>query len=167
MECGRLEPYSKKKEIIKLCEQAKEYNFGIVYANLSYIPLIVNELNNTDILVGVPISFPFGATSMEIKIQETKQAINEGAKEIDMVMNIQRFKSGEYNYVEDDISGIVEEAKNYITKVIIETCYLDKNEIIRNYSKSTPSHMTLSAYVTNDGVFLDVSQVGVYQFSFF
>ena len=130
MECGRLEPYSKKNEIIKLCEQAKEYNFGIVYANLSYIPLIVNELNNTDILVGVPISFPFGATSMEIKIQETKQAINEGAKEIDMVMNIQRFKSGEYNYVEDDISGIVEEAKNYITKVIIETCYLDKNEII-------------------------------------
>ena len=130
MECGRLEPYSNKNEIIKLCDQAKEYNFGIVYANLSYIPLIVDELKYTKILVGVPISFPFGSTSMEMKIQETKQAISEGAQEIDMVMNIQRFKSGEYNYVEEDISGVVEEANNYITKVIIETCYLDKKEII-------------------------------------
>ena len=50
MECGRLEPYSNKNEIIKLCDQAKEYNFGIVYANLSYIPLIVGELKYTKIL---------------------------------------------------------------------------------------------------------------------
>ena len=159
MECGRLEPYSTKTEIIKLCDDSKKYNFGVTFSNLNYIPLIVNELKDTSTKIGIPIAFPFGATSSEIKIKETKQAIEEGADEVDMVMNIQKFKSGDYNYVKDDIEGVVKEAKNIITKVIIEACYLTKDEIVKSaniikesgakFVKTSTGYGTYSARLTD------------------
>lgn len=131
MECGRLEPYSDKKGILKLCESARKHAFGVAYANPGYLPLLVKELKDTKTRLGVGIAFPFGATSPEVKAFEARYALEEGAEEFDMVMNIQRFKSGDYDFVSEDIRGVVEVVGDFTTKVIIEACYLTKPEIVK------------------------------------
>ena len=131
MECGRLEPYSNKDEILELCQSAIELGLGVAYANLGYLPLVAKAIAGSQTRLGIPIAFPFGATSQAMKVQEARQALAEGAVEFDMVMDIQRFKSGEYEYVRDDIQGVVEAVGDLTTKVIIETCYLTKPEIVK------------------------------------
>ncbi len=131
MECGRLEPNSSKEEILELCRSARELGLGVAYANLSYLSLVGGAIAGSQTRLGIPIAFPFGATSPEMKVLETRQALEEGAVEFDMVMNVQRFKSGEYSYVEDDIRGVVEAVGDLTTKVIIETCFLTKAEIVK------------------------------------
>ena len=105
MECGRLEPYSNKDEILELCQSAIELGLGVAYANLGYLPLVAKAIAGSQTRLGIPIAFPFGATSQAMKVLEARQALAEGAVEFDMVMDIQRFKSGEYDYVRDDIQG--------------------------------------------------------------
>lgn len=132
MECGRLEPWSGKKEVLKLCESARKHGFGVAYANTGgYLSLVVKELKDTKTRPGVVIAYPFGAASPEVKVFEAKRALEEGVQEFDMVMNIQRFKSGDYDFVLEDIRGVVEVAGDFTTKVIIETCYLTKPEIVK------------------------------------
>ncbi|MCY4115635.1 MAG: deoxyribose-phosphate aldolase [Caldilineaceae bacterium] len=131
MECGRLEPYSNKEEILKLCRSARALGLGVAYANLSYLSLVGRAIAGSRTRLGIPIAFPFGATSPEMKVLEARQALEEGAVEFDMVMNVQRFKSGEFSYVEDDIRGVVEAVGELTTKVIIETCFLAKAEIVK------------------------------------
>ncbi len=131
MECGRLEPYSNKDEILELCRSAKRLGLGVAYANLSYLSLVAKAIAGGQTRLGIPIAFPFGATSPGLKVIEAKQALAEGAVEFDMVMNIQRFKSGEYDFARADIQGVVEAVGDFTTKVIIETCYLSKPEIIK------------------------------------
>lgn len=131
MECGRLEPYSNKDEILELCRSAKQLGLGVAYANLGYLSLVAKAIAGSQTRLGIPIAFPFGATSPEMKVLEAKQALAEGAVEFDMVMNIQRFKSGDYDFVRQDIQGVVEAVGDLTTKVIIETCFLTKPEIIK------------------------------------
>ena len=131
MECGRLEPYSNKDEILELCHSAIELGLGVAYANLGYLPLVAKVIAGSQTRLGIPIAFPFGATSQAMKVLEARQALAEGAVEFDMVMDIQRFKSGEYDYVREDIQGVVEAVGDLTTKVIIETCYLTKPEIVK------------------------------------
>jgi deoxyribose-phosphate aldolase len=121
------------EEIRNLCLEAKEYQFASVCVNPFYVPLSSKMLENTGVKVCTVIGFPLGANETQVKRFETEQAINSGADEIDMVINIGKLKDGDLNYLYRDISEVVVAAKveNRIIKVIIETCYLTEEEKIK------------------------------------
>jgi deoxyribose-phosphate aldolase len=121
------------EEIRNLCLEAKEYKFASVCVNPAYVQLCVKMLEKSTVKVCTVIGFPLGANETIVKRFEAEQAINNGAQEIDMVINISRLKDGDYNYLYKDISEVVEAAKlgNALTKVIIETCYLTDEEKIQ------------------------------------
>jgi deoxyribose-phosphate aldolase len=118
-----------ENDIIKLCKEAIEFQFYAVCVNSCYVKLAKRELGNFNVKVCSVVGFPLGATETSSKVYETKQAIADGADEIDMVMNIGLFKSGQYQEVLEEIRKIKSETGNKILKVILETCYLNNNEI--------------------------------------
>lgn len=117
--------------IKKLCAEAKEYDFASVCVNPGFVKLCAEELNGTDVKVCTVVGFPLGATSTESKVFETKQAVKDGATEIDMVINISRLKDGDDEYVLEEIRKIRKACKGNVLKVIIETCLLTDEEKIR------------------------------------
>lgn len=118
-----------KEEVQALCKEAKEYNFASVCINPSNISLAHRLLQGTDVKVCTVIGFPLGANSTEVKKFETKVAIEDGATEVDMVINIGKLKEEDYDYVLKDIEAVVNEAKGKaIVKVILETCLLNDEE---------------------------------------
>jgi len=123
-----LKPTATKKDITKLCQEAKKYHFAAVCVNPTYVPLTAKLLKNTDVKVCTVIGFPLGSTTTEVKAFETETTVKNGAQEVDMVINIGALKSGDYAFVKRDIEAVVKAAKNAITKVIIETCYLTDQE---------------------------------------
>lgn len=127
-----LKPNTNKESILKLIAEAKTYEFASVCVNPCWVALAHQELKNTDVKVCTVIGFPLGANTTEVKVFETKDAIEKGAQEIDMVINIAMLKDKEYDYVENEIHQIVEAAKDKaIVKVIIETCLLTDEEKIK------------------------------------
>lgn len=127
-----LKPNTTKESILKLIAEAKTYDFASVCVNPCWIALAHQELKNTDVKVCTVIGFPLGANTTEVKVFETKDAIEKGAQEIDMVINIAMLKDKEYDYVENEIHQIVEAAKDKaIVKVIIEACLLTDEEKIK------------------------------------
>lgn len=127
-----LKPNTNKERILKLIAEAKTYDFASVCVNPCWVALAHQELKNTDVKVCTVIGFPLGANTTEVKVFETKDAIEKGAQEIDMVINIAMLKDKEYDYVENEIHQIVEAAKDKaIVKVIIETCLLTDEEKIK------------------------------------
>jgi len=119
-------------EIRILCHEAIEYNFAAVCVNPAFVDLADKELKNTDIKICTVIGFPLGATISSVKAYEAKAAIEAGAKEIDMVINIGALKSCQYTFVERDINAVVNTCSGQaIIKVIIETCYLSYEEKIK------------------------------------
>lgn len=127
-----LKPNTNKESIFKLIAEAKTYDFASVCVNPCWVALAHQELKNTDVKVCTVIGFPLGANTTEVKVFETKDAIEKGAQEIDMVINIAMLKDKEYDYVENEIHQIVEAAKDKaIVKVIIETCLLTDEEKIK------------------------------------
>lgn len=129
IEHTNLKPTATEEDILKLCEEAKEYNFRGVCVNPSFVPLVKSNLEGTDVKVVTVVGFPLGATSTESKAFEAKKAVEDGADEVDMVIHIGYLKSGDYDYVFEDISAVVNAAKVPV-KVIIETCYLTDEEKI-------------------------------------
>jgi len=123
-----LKPFATKADIEKLCNEAKKYGFFSVCVNPSYVRLAKKLLKGSDVKVCTVVGFPLGATTTETKVFETKQAIKNGADEIDMVINIGALKDKDYCLVEEDISEVVKAAKNKPVKVIIECCYLTDKE---------------------------------------
>lgn len=117
-----------KEQIIKLCSEAKEYDFKTVCVNPSYIPLCKEELANSDVMVCTVIGFPLGQMTTEAKVFETKHAIEIGADEVDMVLNIGKLKDQDYTYVTNEIRAIKEACGEHCLKVIIETCLLTNEE---------------------------------------
>ena len=118
-----------KEDILKLTNEAKEYQFASVCVNPTWVELGAQELKGTDVKVCTVIGFPLGANTKEVKVFETKDAIEKGAQEIDMVINIGKLKDGDYDYVESEISAVVEASKGKaIVKVIIETSLLTDEE---------------------------------------
>lgn len=127
-----LKPNTNKESILKLIAEAKTYDFASVCVNPCWVALAHQELKNTDVKVCTVIGFPLGANTTEVKVFEAKDAIEKGAQEIDMVINIAMLKDKEYDYVENEIHQIVEAAKDKaIVKVIIETCLLTDEEKIK------------------------------------
>ncbi|WP_339250639.1 deoxyribose-phosphate aldolase [Sporosarcina sp. FSL W8-0480] len=120
---------AKKDEIITLCEEAKTYSFASVCVNPAWVKTASKLLEGTDVKVCTVIGFPLGASTSEVKAFETKDAINNGATEIDMVINIGALKSGDDEKVGQDIASVVEAAKGKaIVKVIIENSLLTDQE---------------------------------------
>lgn len=124
-----LKATARPQEIIKLCEEAKKHKFYAVCVNGCYVELAKNELENTNIKVASVVGFPLGMMDTETKIKEAKQSVANGADEIDMVINVGKLKAGEVDYVENEIANIKKAIGNVVLKVIIETCYLTKDEI--------------------------------------
>ncbi|WP_261129542.1 deoxyribose-phosphate aldolase [Bacillus sp. Marseille-Q3570] len=124
-----LKPELTKEDIVKLAEEAKEYSFASVCVNPTWVGTAFEILKDTDVKVCTVIGFPLGASTPETKAFETKNAIENGATEVDMVINIGALKSKNYDLVKEDIKAVVDAAKGKaLTKVIIETCLLTDEE---------------------------------------
>lgn len=128
-----LKPEASVEQIEKLCAEAKKFRFASVCINPSYVSFCAKLLKDTGVRVCTVIGFPLGATSSETKAFETEHAISDGANEVDMVINVGRLKSRDYDYVESDIFAVVSTAKRYhvLSKVIIETGLLTDEEKIK------------------------------------
>ncbi len=114
--------------IKKLCDEAKDYDFKSVCVNTCNIEFCKKQLEESDVLVCCVIGFPLGAMSTEAKVFEAKDAVEKGADEVDMVINIGRLKDRDYDYVTDEIAQIKEAVGDKTLKVIIETCLLTDEE---------------------------------------
>lgn len=126
-----LKPDATIEEIVKLCEEAKKYDFKSVCVNPTHIEHAKELLKGTDVLVCTVVGFPLGANTKETKVFETKDAISKGADEIDMVINIGRAKIHDFAYIEDEIRAVVNAANGKTVKVIIETCLLTDEEKVK------------------------------------
>lgn len=124
-----LRPDTTKEQIEKLCSEAIEYGFASVCVNPSYVKLCSELLTNSRIKVCTVIGFPLGATTTATKVAEASEAMENGATEVDMVINIGAIKSGDFDFVEKDIKAVVQAAKGKaLVKVILETCLLTEEE---------------------------------------
>lgn len=125
-----LKPEASIDDIRRLCIEAKEYNFYSVCVNSAYVNVAYNFLLHSDVKVCSVVGFPLGAMIKEAKAYEAKFAVDSGAEEIDMVINIGLLKSGKIDLFERDIKKVREACKASVLKVIIETCLLDDKEKI-------------------------------------
>jgi deoxyribose-phosphate aldolase len=119
------------RDIEKLCAEAREHKFAAVCVNGSRVELARHLLEGGDVMVATVVGFPLGATDRDTKRFETEAALDNGAQEIDMVLNIGRLKDGDDKYVLREIRDIVEAADERTVKVIIETCLLTREEKVR------------------------------------
>ena len=132
-----LKATAKKEDIKKLCDEAKKYDFFSVCVNGANVRYAYEQLKHSDVKVAAVVGFPLGAMSKDAKVFEARRAIEDGASEIDMVINIGALKDGEFDYVENEIREIKETIGNNVLKVIIETCYLTDDEKNPLYRRGT------------------------------
>lgn len=129
-----LDPRATDDDLEKLCDIAYKNNYASVCvnsANVKYVSAYIKKHFSDKIRVVSVVGFPLGASITSVKLLETKEALEQGASEIDVVINIGKAKSGDYAYVKNEIEKIRKVAKRKILKVILETCYFDENEIIK------------------------------------
>lgn len=126
-----LRPDAIESDIIKLCKEALAFKFASVCINPIHVPLAVSILQNEKIKVSTVVGFPLGATSSEMKFAESRFLTHQGAEELEMVINIGALKQKEYGIVENDIARVVDAADGNPVKVIIETCLLNEEEMLR------------------------------------
>ncbi|WP_220482047.1 deoxyribose-phosphate aldolase [Paenibacillus sp. 1011MAR3C5] len=118
-----------KSDIIAICKEAREHHFATVCVNAGWVPLVAEELKGSGVGITTVVGFPLGATTTASKAFEATQAINDGATEIDMVLNIGLLKSGDYEGVQRDVEGVVAACKGKAAlKVILETGLLTDEE---------------------------------------
>ncbi|MBU0439286.1 deoxyribose-phosphate aldolase [Staphylococcus succinus] len=126
-----LKPEATRVQIDKIIEEAKDFNFKSICINPTHVKYAAELLGNSDVLVCTVIGFPLGATTTKSKVFEAEDAINNGASEVDMVINIGALKDGRYEEVQKDIEGVVAAANGKTVKVIIETCLLTDDEKVK------------------------------------
>ncbi|HEM5988159.1 TPA: deoxyribose-phosphate aldolase [Streptococcus suis] len=126
-----LKPETTKEQVAKVLEEAKEYDFASVCINPTWVSFAAEGLKGTDVKVCTVIGFPLGANTSAVKAFETKDAIENGADEIDMVINIGALKDKNYDLVLEDIKAVVEASGDKLVKVIIETCLLTDEEKVK------------------------------------
>jgi len=124
-----LKAFGTKTDIDQLIKEAKEFDFKSVCVNPFWVKKAKKELQDTDVLVCTVIGFPLGANTIATKVFETRDAIINGADEIDMVLNVGLVKEHNFSYIETEVKMVKEACKNHTLKVILETCYLTKEEI--------------------------------------
>jgi deoxyribose-phosphate aldolase len=125
-----LKPEATRADVVKVCREARQYNFASVCVNPYWVPLVKAELAGSPVKVCTVVGFPLGATSTEAKVAETQAALRSGAQEIDMVINVGALRGGENEAVRQDIHEVVKaaHAAGAIVKVILETALLDDNQ---------------------------------------
>lgn len=116
--------------VVKLCQEAKKYDFASVCVNPCFIPVAKKLLAGSNVKVCTVIGFPLGATLPEVKRLETIEAVKEGAQEIDMVINISMAKAHDYEFIEKEINKVKIACQGRLLKVILETCLLSNEEIV-------------------------------------
>ncbi len=126
-----LKPEATTAEVIKLCEEAKQYNFASICVNTCFTQLVKKELEGSNVKTCVVVGFPLGAMDTEAKAFEAKLAVEKGAQEVDMVINIGALKEKNYDLVLSDIKAVVNASRPAIVKVILETCLLTDDEKIK------------------------------------
>lgn len=147
-----------EKDIIELCKEAMQYNFFSVCVNSGYVSLAKNNLNGSSVKVCTVVGFPLGAMSTAAKVFEAKKALEDGAEEVDMVINIGELKSRNFKKVEEEIAAIKKAIGDKVLKVIIETCYLTREEIIEASElavKAKADFVKTSTGFGNDGARLE------------
>lgn len=120
-----------RNQIEKLCNEASEFKFASVCVNPTWVKYSADLLKDSKVKVCTVIGFPLGASTSEVKALETKNAIENGAEEIDMVINIGALKNQEFDLVREDIKQVVDAANGTLVKVIIETCLLTDEEKVK------------------------------------
>ena len=126
-----LKATASSSDVQKLCEEAIEHEFYSVCVNGCYVADAKHLLQGTDVKVAAVVGFPLGAMTTAAKVFEAKEAVENGASEIDMVINVAKLKDGEFEYVENEIRQIKEAIGDNVLKVIIETCYLTDEEKVK------------------------------------
>ena len=126
-----LKATASSSDVQKLCEEAIEHEFYSVCVNGCYVADAKHLLKGTDVKVAAVVGFPLGAMTTAAKVFEAKEAVENGASEIDMVINVAKLKDGEFEYVENEIRQIKEAIGDNVLKVIIETCYLTDEEKVK------------------------------------
>ena len=128
-----LKPDATRDEILKLCAEAKQFGFATVVVNPTWVATAAAALRDTPVKVCTVVGFPLGATLATVKVAETEEAVKLGAEEIDMVINVGALKSGEDEFVEQDIRGVVAAARRggALVKVILECALLTDEEKVR------------------------------------
>ena len=126
-----LKATASSSDVQKLCVDAIEHKFYSVCVNGCYVADAKQLLQGTDVKVAAVVGFPLGAMTTAAKVFEAKEAVENGASEIDMVINIAKLKDGEFEYVENEIRQIKEAIGDNVLKVIIETCYLTDEEKVK------------------------------------
>ena len=126
-----LKATASQKDIEKLCAEAAEHKFYSVCVNGCHVKDAKKYLEGTDVKVAAVVGFPLGAMTTAAKVFEAKEAIENGASEIDMVINVAKLQDGEYGYIEEEIRQIKEAIGKNVLKVIIETCYLSDEEKVK------------------------------------
>ena len=116
------------EQVEKICEEAKKYEFASVCVNPHYVSLVSDRLKDCIVKTTSVVGFPLGASTSDVKSYETRDAVKNGADEIDMVINISALKNRNLDIVKQDIKGVVESANGNTVKVIIETCLLTQEE---------------------------------------
>lgn len=124
-----LKPDATQAQIDTLCQEAALYQFASVCVNPTWVKRAAQNLKNSNVDVCTVIGFPLGANTTETKVFEAKKALEDGATEFDMVINIGALKSGNFELIENEIKEIVQAVKNHVVKVIIEISFLNKEEI--------------------------------------
>ena len=137
-----LKSFATKNEIRKLCDEAIEHGFAAVCVNTTNVSLCSDILKNSEVEVAAVVGFPLGVCTSESKAFETKNAVNLGATEIDMVLNVGLFRDQEYSLVTKDIEAVVKAADGASVKVILETGYLTDEQIVKacELSKEAEAH---------------------------
>ena len=126
-----LKPDASEETIRRYCKEAKEYHFCSVCVNSCHVPLVHRELADSAVKTCCVVGFPLGAMSAAAKAFEAKQAVSDGAEEIDMVINIGALKDKNNSFVREDIKAVVTASRPALVKVIIETCLLTDEEKVR------------------------------------
>lgn len=118
-------------EVLQVIDEAKEHHFWSVCINPTWVKLAKEKLQGTDVKVCTVIGFPLGANTSEVKAYETKDAILNGANEVDMVINLGALKGEDYKTVQEDIEAVVKAAEGTLVKVIIESALLSDEQIVK------------------------------------
>ncbi len=126
-----LKPETSKKEILRLCKEALDYWFHSVFLLPYYLPIAVKKLRKTPVKVGTVIGFPLGGNSITTKIFEAIDSLRQGAEELDIVINIGALKSGDFPYLERELTGIISKTPECLHKVIVEVGLLTDEELKR------------------------------------
>ncbi|MBO7697531.1 MAG: deoxyribose-phosphate aldolase, partial [Erysipelotrichaceae bacterium] len=128
----QLKAYATKVDFEKLCAEARQYGFAMVAVNSYPVKLCKELLKGTSVHVGAAISFPLGQTTIDVKVYETEKAIEDGADEIDYVINVTKAREHDWSYIEEEMKKIVDTCHKHavLIKVILEICYLSDEEII-------------------------------------